>query len=560
MKPVARIYNKRQTAKVAAFTEHFRQHAARNGTFDSASAQDFMCTALNQSTRSPVPEKLQIVLDEADDRQSALVNRVLYDSLAEYEREHGASAPADLVEQAIHMAWATTEHARNTALKRGSALDSASNEHHDPHSLQPNRAVLGILTAFTDPCPFAHYLPADIHSNEAILAILSHQAGSTWGAYSQGELLDGANGGRNYISTARLHRCYADASGTINGALTAVQTNADSCDPNATPVPLLRGRSQVYIGGQMVAREMEATGTGNSVVSGRVNVAGTEYVIGGTIQPENGRFALTSTPPLPDTVDVLVEGFVDYEKRPELTPSIHTAVDTFRLYAKPWRVTTHTTIDSRTQISAELGMDPYSESLIAIQNQFAAERHYEVLEKARRLAAHNAHQFNFNAGVRLQEMNRAEIWQDFSATVAAASHQMAIDTIGHGITHLYVGPKVAADLQGMPRTLFEPSGLPPRAGIYRLGRLFGQYEVYFCPRLLENPAHPTTARVLAIGRAHDVARNPFVLGDAVPPTVNPIAMGQDMRQGSAFYARNFTSVNPHAPSAKGAAMIEIINL
>jgi len=112
----------------------------------------------------------------------------------------------------------------------------------------------------------------------------------------------------------------------------------------------------------------------------------------------------------------------------------------------------------------------------------------------------------------------------------------------------------------MPHTLFESSGLPPRAGIYRLGRLFGQYEVYFCPRLLEDAAHPTTARVLAIGRAHDVARNPFVLGDAVPPTVNPIAMGQDMRQGSAFYARNFTSVNPHAPSAKGAAMIEIINL
>jgi len=205
-------------------------------------------------------------------------------------------------------------------------------------------------------------------------------------------------------------------------------------------------------------------------------------------------------------------------------------------------------------------MDPYSESLIAIQNQFAAERHYTVLEKARRLAANNAHQFNFNAGVRLQEMNRAEIWQDFSATVAAASHQMAIDTIGHGITHLYVGPKAAADVQGMPRTLFESSGLPPRAGIYRLGRLFGQYEVYFTPRLLEDPAYPTTARVLALGRAHDVARNPFVLGDAVPPTVNPIAMGQDMRQGSAFYARNFTSVNPHAPSAKGAAMIDIINL
>ncbi|MOA09144.1 hypothetical protein D3C78_1289540 [compost metagenome] len=65
---------------------------------------------------------------------------------------------------------------------------------------------------------------------------------------------------------------------------------------------------------------------------------------------------------------------------------------------------------------------------------------------------------------------------------------------------------------------------------------------------------------MCVGRATDVTRNPFVLGDAVAPTVIPLAVNADLKTGAGFYARNFTAVNPHQASAMGCALINVTNL
>ena len=255
---------------------------------------------------------------------------------------------------------------------------------------------------------------------------------------------------------------------------------------------------------------------------------------------------------------VVVEGFIDFERAPELTPTIISAVNTFSLFAKPWRVTTHQTIDSRTQMANELGLDPYSESVIAIQAQFANERHYDVLRKGVRLAALNTATFDFGAAQPYVDSGRFGVWPELAYPLSVVSQKMAEDTMNHGVTHLYVTKRVAAQFLGLPSTLFQPSGIAPRPGIYRLGRLFGQYDVYYTPKGLNETA--TSAQILAVGRATDVTRNPVVLGDAVPPTVIPLAVNADLRQGAGFYARNFTAVNPHDPSARGFALINVTNM
>ena len=136
--------------------------------------------------------------------------------------------------------------------------------------------------------------------------------------------------------------------------------------------------------------------------------------------------------------------------------------------------------------------------------------------------------------------------------------RMAELTMNHGVTHLYVGKRVAAQLMAMPSTVFQPAGIAARPGIYRLGRLFGQYEVYYTPKILAETAD--SSQILCVGRATDVTRNPIVLGDAVAPMVVPLGVMGDLRQGAAFYARNFTEVNPHDPSSKGFGLIEVKNL
>lgn len=551
------VYHKRETAEVAQFVEALKNEAAKGGVFDSAAADDFVSTAINQSGSVKVPEKLKIVLDEADDKTAAMVTRAIFDGANTYERMHGAPAPADLLEQAIHLAYGTSNEARRAM------LDSASSNASDPLSLQPNRAVVAILTTLSEAIPFAHYLPADIQSNEAKLAIMTHQAGKDYGRYTQGALMDGAFSGDTYISSSREHKCEivldaGNPTGAITGKLTSIQTDGDTCNPAAPEVKLLRGRSLVYVNGLIAAREVSGTGTGPSVVSGQTNIAGTVHQISGTVHPDTGVIALVSTPPMAATNSVVVEGFIDYERAPELTPSIVTAVDTFQLFAKPWRVTTHQTIDSRTQMANELGLDPYSEGVIGIQAQFANERHYEVLRKAKRLAKQNTDTFNFNWSNAGDFKVRADVWRDFGSVLGAASQRMAIATLNHGITHLYVGEKIAAQLSSLQKDIWEPSGIVERPGIFRLGRLFGRYDVYYTPKEVTESAD--AAEILCVGRATDVTRNPFVLGDAVAPTVIPLAVNADMKTGAAFYARNFTAVNPHQPSAMGCALITVTDL
>ena len=551
------VYHKRETAEVAQFVETLKNEAAKGGVFDSAAADDFVSTAINQSGSVKVPEKLKIVLDEADDKTAAMVTRAIFDGANTYERMHGAPAPADLLEQAIHLAYGTSNEARRAM------LDSASSNASDPLSLQPNRAVVAILTTLSEAIPFAHYLPADIQSNEAKLAIMTHQAGKDYGRYTQGALMDGAFSGDTYISSSREHKCEivldaGNPTGAITGKLTSIQTDGDTCNPAAPEVKLLRGRSLVYVNGLIAAREVSGTGTGPSVVSGQASIAGTVHQISGTVHPDTGVIALVSTPPMAATNSVVVEGFIDYERAPELTPSIVTAVDTFQLFAKPWRVTTHQTIDSRTQMANELGLDPYSEGVIGIQAQFANERHYEVLRKAKRLAKQNTDTFNFNWSNAGDFKVRADVWRDFGSVLGAASQRMAIATLDHGITHLYVGEKIAAQLSSLQNDIWEPSGIVERPGIFRLGRLFGRYDVYYTPKEVTESAD--AAEILCVGRATDVTRNPFVLGDAVAPTVIPLAVNADMKTGAAFYARNFTAVNPHQPSAMGCALITVTDL
>lgn len=552
-KNVYQEYANRDTAEVAQFVSALKENTFKSGTFDSASAADFISSVSNQSSNIKIPKNLEIVIDEAKDSAST-VTRAILDGIASYESQHGTDAPADVVEQALHLAYATTKTAR-----RSYHMDSASDSNASAAGgLQPNRAVVAILSAMGDAIPFAHYLPADISSNEAVLAIMQHQAGSTYGRYAQNALLDGSASGNAYVTSARVHKTYpASSSGNVTGALTSIQDSDDTC-AGGVAVKLLRGRSIVYVNGQIAAREVDSSGSGNSAVSGTIVIAGTSYVIGGTINTDYGTYALTTAPALATTVPVVVEGFIDYERAPELTPSIITAVNTFKLYAKPWRVTTHQTIDSRTQMANELGLDPYSESVLAIQAQFANERHYEVLQKALRLAAGNQVTHDFAWATRSAQMNRAQIWQDFGATLGAVSQQMALDTMNHGITHLYVGKNLASQLMALPREVFEPAGVAERPNIFRIGRLFGRYEVYYTPKVVVETS--TAAQVLCVGRATDVTRNPFILGDAVPPTVIPLAVGQDLRQGAGFYARNFTAVNPHGPSSLGCALINVTNL
>lgn len=555
----APTHYKRDSALAGNFVATIKQAADAEGgvaTFDSAAASDFVKQATDR-TGMKLPGKLEALFDEVGKDGSSDIASVLLDCANAYEKEHGCPIPNDLAELAIHDAWSTTQEARRVM---GMSLDSASNTHQDNFSLQPNRAVIAIMSAFGDPIPWAHYLPADIGSNEAKVAILSHVAGSTFGSYTTNDSMDGINSGDAYVGAARTHKCAVHATdGTFSGKLTAIQTDEDTCDVGGAEVPLIRGRSIIYIQGMRAAVEVSQSGSGASAISGTVDIGGTSYAVGGTINTDTGVIAGTTTPAIPNTLEVVARGFIDYERNEGLVPYISTNVDTFSLFATPWRVKTQTSIDARSQLANELGLDAFGESVVAINRQYANERHYTALYMAKRLAVNNTGTFDFDWPNLGPDKSREMVWGDLCAKVAELSQQMAEDTMDHGITHWYVGKFLLSLIRSLPMTMFVPSGIEERPGIFRAGRMMGKWDIYYTPKGITETS--TASQILLVGRASDVARNPIVLGDAMAPNVTPLNPSvSSVNSGAFFYARNFTEVNPHATSARGCALLDVTNL
>lgn len=563
-------YDRNSTAVVSQFVKQLKGNVltapqtSNRAVFDSAAEAGFMADLekLDDERRTggralATPPTLRAIYDEmGSDAERAQINAAILDGIVIYERMHGTEVPADVVEHALSMGYATTQEAQ-----RKYHLDSATSTSSDPLSLQPNRAVVAIMSSIAEAFPVAHYLPADIGSNEAVLAILTHTAGTAHGAYAQNAQMDAQLSGQSYISASRIHTSFpAVTTGAVTGKITAKQSTADTCNAAAGDLKLIRGRSLICVQGRPVGREVDASGSGNSTVSGTATLEGVDYVIAGVINTDTGAYALTTTPPMPVTVPVAVEGFIDFEKAKDLIPSIDTNVNTYKLHAAPWHVYAQTGVGSRTQMANELGLDPASESMYAIQVQYANERHRQILDKARRLAGNHHETYDFDWPDRSAQMNRAQCWRDFLSKLSAVSQKMVLDTMDHGVTHLYVGNLLQADFCNLPSDMFVPSGIAPRPGIYRLGRLAGLYDVYYTPTGINESENGSASQVLCLGRGTSVARNPFVLGDAVPPMMEPIAGDKSMTKGAAFYARGFTSVNPHPQSQLGAALIDVTNL
>lgn len=549
------IYGPKSTREVAAFLD------AVSPQFEGGASGQAVLDSVRNTSGVSVPKGLDELLGNMTSGDEHRVLDSVQAGLSHYQTEHGCLPTADVVEAAIQQG----QSAFRGIDGRGQILDSSTSSHHDQLSLQPNRAVVAILSAIAEAIPFAAYLPVDIQSNQSKLAILSHIAGSAYGDYPLNSIMDGSSAGEVYTSSSRIVRLVT--SGALPWAGKFSQTNdaADHgySDSAGTGVPVLRGRTIVFIKGIPVGLEPTSGSAAASPVSGSATIGGIDYTITGTITIATGVLSITGCTASSGgivSLPVTAQAFVDYEASPALIPKLLVRADVYDIYANPWRVMTGITIDAIGQLRNELGIDANSEALLAIRTQMALERHYQALRMASSLGINNTVAYDFQYSTQILQKTRAQVWQDFASVIANADQKMANDTMDHGITHLYVPAFVAAQMLSLPPELFQPSGITLRPSIYRVGRLFGKYEVYYSPKVATQNAGLTQATIVAVGRSSQVARCPIVLGDAVAPTFLPLNMQTDLVNNAAMYARDFTVVNPHTPSALGCALINITNL
>jgi hypothetical protein len=516
-----------------------------------------------------MPEALGQLLDRVGDKSA-----VVLDSIAEgvraYEDMHGSRPDASLMAAAIQQANSAcfNHRADGTYVVLDSAASSSAS---DTQSLQANRAVVSMLNLFETAIPFAAYLPTDISSNEATLAILNHTAKSALGGYQADEMINGSRIGRAYASNKRSLKFPAGAAGVTlkctarnNPPGTVGDMFGLHCNQSMTGVPINRGQTIIVVNGLVAAQEGRNPTGSTSPLNGTVKLRGTEYTVSASVAPDTGEVTLNAiTPSLPDGVEVIAEVSINFTKAPALAPEIGVGIETFSLFASVDRMLTSTDIDARTQAIRELNIDIASQQLRAARAQQAMERYYRALSMAYAVSANTVLTHEFDMASRSSALVRAQIWQDFGPTLSAASQMVAEVTMDYGAEFAYVDRRVTAELQGLPSTMFEPSGQRPSAGIWRVGRLNSMVDVYSIPDgtgLLTGDAAAGEHEMLLIGRGSDPGRAPVVLGDAVPTMLLDLATNKDFNTNRGLYARNFTERNPHTPSAMGCARINITGL
>lgn len=527
------------------------------GMLDSASAdaKDVIKQSVAKSSEL-LPARMTKLLDRIDgDASKGVAVSSLLDGIARFEARNGFVPSADLIDAVISQAENIADGSSSIVLPSGATLDSiSSNNASATLSHQPNRIALAITGGFSEAIPFGAYLPGDLKSNESKLAIITAVAGSNFGAYSEGALLDGVAGGQPYTRSERI------VGVTVAGdRLTATFKITTQTGGAGSAVPLLRNRTSILVDGFTVAREQsDDSGTPSSLLSGQFKVGATSYVVNGSVNVDTGIGALTFNPALPAGVLVEAQAFINFEKKPELIPAINTTARSFKLYCSPSRVLMKITPDSRTQTQAELGSDALTIAVQAARTQIANERYIDALRKAKGMAKRTKRVFNFDAERQLVEKTRSMIWRDFGSFVGTVDQEVANQTMEYGLSFMYVGAIGASQFQSMDSTDFVPSGITARPGIHRIGRYKGKYDVIYDPYVVEETE--TDIEILCIGRSTQVARNPIVFSDAVPQTLIPLAVGEDLMTGAALYSRGLTEVNPHLPSALGVALIVVENV
>lgn len=552
----ANFESRPEIEQVERFFDNALAHRA-NGASDEKTVLD----AVSNESSVTCPAAWQFLMDRMPEGQRAELMGAALDGIAEYEARNGEAPRADMVAAAISTAAAVF---KPTFADGRSIFDSVTSSNHDQISLQPNRAIIGLYRTLSEAIPFAGYLPVDIGSNEARIIIAQTSAGSAFGEYAVGDSLEGVNLGRPYAVASRM------ATMTTNGGAGpfTVQFFTKSLpsgepDTNSTAMKILRGRTNLYVNGVPCGGELRdsETTTPTSPINGSFSIGGTLFTFTGTVNPANGTVTVTPSAALPAGVNVYVEAFIDFDNQPGLIPLVNVAAQTYKLFAVENRILTSNAFSASTQLRNEAGLDPETLATVKFQDQHNQERHYKFLKQARVQGyANNLRTFNLSFPTRGQQLVYSDIIRDLAATLGAASQQMANDTKDCGISHIYTGARFGAILDGCPDYIWKPSGIQKRAGVYLLGVLFGMYKVYYSPLVVQESADGNTSELICIGTSDQPARNAFMLGDAVPATLLPLATNEDLKRKQAFYVRDITQMNPHQDSARRCAIVQITNL
>lgn len=487
--------------------------------------------------------------------KNSQIGMAITQGVAAYKKEHGYEPSGAVLDSAIHMALNAISHTHATSATNNMATFDNVSSTQSNAPMVANRAALVLHNAIGLAIPNAGYVPMTDGLAGKII-VVGHAAGNNVGEYNKNDSLDGLAAGKNFMSSERVVLAESSDNTSYTAKIKHAQSDTDGS-------PIIPSHTEVLINGiPCSASAINAdVRKANVPLSGNTSLEdGKEYSFTGNVAVETGEVTLKFTPALPSGATVHVVGLLNYEhetmkdKRPRLLAT-STPLD-FRasFMSGVYQVSQEASV----QFKVEVRLDPASEAMFAMQQQALTERHFNYLRSMYRIAQSYKHIANLSGATRLNDRSMKSLWADVLFKLNEADTAMVERTSAFGIACLYVGKKGAAHIQSLPRDIFEPSGNMAVAGIYRLGRLFGKYEVYYTPNVLNETAN--SIEMLAVGRSEQTGMNPYIVGDVLPPVFKDLGMTTSLLEGATYFSAGAARVNPYQRAAKGAALIAVTGL
>lgn len=566
------------------------------------SAFDSAIHSSGQVDLNAYPESLRAIFDsvfcKSPDAKEVILSGI-ESGIKAYGRFNGGDLPsAELVAAGLSagsamLASGSTEGkaffdsiSRNTGIS-SAQFDSMTYGGHESLSVVPALVMVTIASRIASGIPTIAYLPNPAGTNELPLLYGRPTASKDWGAFSQGDFLDGDKAGSHYFCN---HWQFAMTPGTGPTALvytvtpTVKYTDATALTPDGASddAPFLGGRVRILVNGIEVAHDRYK---GHAVKSGASTLVAVEGVtIGATaVLVASGNANLTThlitatfDAALPVGAVVTAEVIFDFERKGSdgkalLTPpGIDIALEGESLFATPMRALVTATIDAITQMRNELGIDPRAAAMGIVQGKFYLEETVRLLKASRQRAIASDRQFGFDgsrgvSGDMAAAFNTtgelmAEVRKSLGQAKQSISMASNASPAGFDVFVGNNGALLFGQLSELNGYTAVPGMVYSTDTISRIGQFDDGTNVYHVPGnigLLTESA--TAAQFLVIARQSDPAKAAIVGHVAVPPMMVEY-LAEPFEQGAGVYSRVAGELNPIGRFADQSAVINAINL
>lgn len=369
-------------------------------------------------------------------------------------------------------------------------------------------------------------------ANEAEIFKIYRRAGSDFGGYKTGDLIDPTT--LSQYTSMKQRYPFTEAQ-LPDGEKTQFVFDTKTDLPNTDfVIPFKKGSASVWVNRKRVARERVS---GETTIVGTANIAGQEYTINVSVDRANGKLIVKPTSALPEGVELHAEFEVDIESKPELIPLIDHDMDSRTLYPSQNVVAADATVQAMFTMQREFGLDHKSMQMSHMRNILAAEKSIRHLIDFK-FITYKEETFNIyvepGEDWRLHRERLHETFLNISQKILTAT-----DTTG--MTGMYAGGYAANILKSLGAPYFiPPANYRETNSVHFIGKLFGVWKVFQTPVVLD------ANEIICYGRGASHSEAGYVAGDAIAATMYTHPIGANLRSRNTLYELAYGEVHPFA--------------